>query len=432
MPRAEPARPGAALSAARTGQRLAGFLLTWLALSCSGALAQERWREPLGPEDDGSAAYDLRAAVSQGDWEAAVRLADTYRGQPHSQFSQMASFVYAWSGRHDLVQAMRQEGLIRRTRICDAPPSMARSLIERIDQDDGDARIIIIQERHSQVRHRLALLALLAPLRQRGFTHFAAEDFRGDPGKYRTITGAVDGFHSRREPVFGQVVRSAIALGYQLSPYEAEFPPPDSVPRSDWEGWRAREMSHNIKTRILDAEPESRVLILAGEGHGREAQTPRMAQSGYRPMALVLSEITGLDPVTIDQTGCERAPAAAVQAPDALFDAVVTDTIERFEPSAYDLQVQHRVERFERHGRTSWLWRLGRTPVSVPAQLRRNGEAVVVEARMAGQPPSATPLDRLYLAEGETLPLMLEPGEYMLTVHKRGRPAVQELAITVE
>lgn len=398
------------------------FLALALSLLNATAVGQDRWTTPLSAEDEQAVVRELRAALRENDWLAAARIADTYEGQPHSGFSQWSSFLYGWLGRHDLVREMREKGLILSTANRAEPGVHWAGIVEVIGQMDRNARVVILQERHSEVRHRLALLELLAPLREQGFEYLAAEDFSGPPDAYEDAQspGTIPGFHSARDPIYGQAIRLAIELGYRLIPYEANFPPPDSIPRTQWETWRARMMAENIQSRILDEAPEARVLVFAGEGHGRQVQTRQMERANYSPMARVLADLTGIDPVSIDQTGCERAidEGGHQQVEEHLWASSVI--VEGFAPGNYDIQIQHTIESFDRNGRAAWLTHTGRRPVEIPAGIRFGGEALVIEARVAGESETSTPIDRLYLAAGEDIHLMLFPGEYLLTVYRDG------------
>lgn len=401
----------------RESLKAVSILIAMLTSLLAPAMAQERWSSPLEPDAAGPAARELMEAIRSEDWLEAAHLADAHSAPPHSLFSQYASFLYGWVGRHDLVQQMREQGRIRTSPACQGAVRSFDTIMALVQAVDRDPRIIILQERHSEARHRLALLQILAPLRERGFEYLAVEDLRGSPEAFDDLTSAyaIDGFHSANEPIFGEAIRQAIRLGYRLIPYEADFPPPDATPRREWELWRARTMAQNIFDRTLAQAPDARVLVFAGEGHAREAQTERMVQSGYQPMALVLKHISGLDPVTIDQTGCEQRRAHQGDGPDAPVHGRPVLDAEGFAPSTYDAQIQHGPQRFAMGGRAEWLTGLGHEAVGIPAALRSNGEAVVVEARPAGQPDAGgAPIDRLYLAEDEEMPLMLPPGRYVL------------------
>lgn len=71
-------------------------------------------------------------------------------------------------------------------------------------------------------RDRLLTLELLEPLRDRGFTHLALEAlWWGDPINERGYPTDETGYYVN-DVVFAELVRTALALGYELIPYEIE------------------------------------------------------------------------------------------------------------------------------------------------------------------------------------------------------------------
>ena len=67
---------------------------------------------------------------------------------------------------------------------------------------------------------------------------------------------------------------------------------------------------------------------------------------------------------------------------------------------------------------------LGRKPVEIPDSMRPPHQSVVIEARLVSEPPDAAPIDRIYLTEDETLPLLLPPGEFRVTPHGSDDPPI--------
>ena len=61
------------------------------------------------------------------------------------------------------------------------------------------------------------------------------------------------------DPVYASAVRTARALGYELVAYEVHERGPADDP-----SFRDRRQAEHIKERILDRDPDARVLIIAG------------------------------------------------------------------------------------------------------------------------------------------------------------------------
>lgn len=131
-------------------------------------------------------------------------------------------------------------------------------------------------------------IELLKKLKQKGYSYFAAETLfetdaklneRGYPTKN---SGAYI-----NEPVYGDIVRTALKLGYKVAPYEAAFSGPDA---------RERGQAENLKNRIFQKDPQAKVLVHVGYGHNSEI----VRKNGTKLMAGYLKEYTGIDPLTID------------------------------------------------------------------------------------------------------------------------------------
>ena len=128
-----------------------------------------------------------------------------------------------------------------------------------------------------------------------------------------------------------------------------------------------------------------------------------------------LKEMTGLDPITIDQTGCRLLEGDWTSGATVDFEPGGAAAVEGHPPGTFDLQIRYVSETYEPASRASWLGRLGRKPIDAPQALRSTQEAaVIIEARPAGEPADAAPFDRLYLGPGESLPLMLAPDDYAI------------------
>ncbi len=257
-----------------------------------------------------------------------------------------------------------------------------------------------------------------------GFAYLAVEDFGPDPDAYAAISypGQAPGYQSVREPVFADAVRRAIKLGYRLIPYEIDFANLNEVPADERMQARESGQAQNLVDLVLAKDPDARILVYVGYQHAYEALYTTGHAPPVEPMAMRLKALTGIDPLTIDQTGCRTPDTSGVPGPIG-FDAAGNAVISALPEGRVDLQVRQPVP--DGAGRPSWLRALGRKAVAIPKGLRKDMEPIVIEARLVGEPGDATPLDRLYLAQGETLPLMLRPGAYVVraqTAAGRGAP----------
>lgn len=304
-----------------------------------------------------------------------------------------------------------------------AQPAPAIEEIVRLAQD---RRVVIINEAHHAPRHRAFTHELMLSLHEEGFTHFAAEAFcSGDHcGPLLTdgapMGGGITGFYLI-EPVFADLARQAGAVGYSLVGYEItpqQRAASGANPDMDSMNYREFAQAENLKA-VLDANPDMRVLIHVGFGHVEES----LPEQPLHVFAGRLKELTGEDPLTVDQTLGTPQPG---EHDTPLYRAFV----ERFGRAqapmviAYgserptgvyrtDLGVIHPEQR-EINGRPDWLSMGGyRKPRQFP--LEPLGARSLVRAFLVGEPEGAIAMDQILVEpDAESVTLMLPPAVYRL------------------
>lgn len=155
----------------------------------------------------------------------------------------------------------------------------------------ADRRIVMINEAHHDAHTRQLTLELLPRLRALGFNYFAAEallpadtdlNARGYPLKS-------SGTEYLREPLYGDIVRTALRFGYHVITYDTSSP---------GQG-REREQARNLYRQTLARDPSARLFVHAGYAHIDKAPG-RLGD--LRPMGEILQELSGQQPLSIDQT----------------------------------------------------------------------------------------------------------------------------------
>ncbi len=322
--------------------------------------------------------------------------------------TQALSFV----GREDLIVADRGAGLGLPAceRVSGGPVA---SIVERA----ADTNIVIINEAHDSPRDRYFIGKVAAALHPMGYETFAAETFNNGAEINHDLVYYDDGFYSA-EPMFGRMLTDVKALGYEFIAYEqtpeqagdhnAETPIGERINR------REASQVENLMMALFADEPDRKVLIHVGHGH----VTERAVDSDVRFMAERLAEATGRDPLTISQTSCTgdgRGPQLAIS-----------------QNGHVDMLIGHPpVELVE--GRPAWRLEIGDKLVPLPESLLNISEPTIFEARPRDAFVDTVPTDRLLLAPGERLPLLLPPGDYridMLT--PEGRTGLAPALIAVE
>jgi hypothetical protein len=156
-------------------------------------------------------------------------------------------------------------------------------------------QIVIINEAHKQPLHRVFTRALLKEMYMNGFRYFAVETLDGDSllnfDKYPKLSS---GYYSS-EPQYGEMIREALLLGYTLVAYE------DHINIADWKK-REHGQAINIKKKTMDINPNAKVIVHCGYGHGIK----NFNGGEDTLMGGWVKALTGISPLIIDQTTLEE------------------------------------------------------------------------------------------------------------------------------
>ncbi|HEX5443435.1 MAG TPA: hypothetical protein VFW87_06390 [Pirellulales bacterium] len=321
---------------------------------------------------------------------------------------------------------------------CDA----VESILELADRH----QVLMINEAHHVPLHRAFTLQLLEALYKKGFRYFAAETLTAKDSELQTRgypTVKSGGY--LREPVYADLVRTALRLGYNVVPYEHERGMPEPVIDEDpfadeglLDAQNAREagQAKNLYERILRKDPQAKILVHAGYGHiSKKADTWELGgkKGEVRFMAVVFKELTGIEPLTIDQTAMTERSAPEKDGKDyrtAIEQGVANDkavllrhkTTGRWfslSDEVYDLMVVHPRSRYE-NGRPTWLAMGGRRePYLVKTEARPpKGSSYLAQAFYAQEAiADAVPVDQMEYTADEPLPtLWLPRGEFLIRI----------------
>lgn len=150
-------------------------------------------------------------------------------------------------------------------------------------------QLILIMEAHNAPKHRQWIEQTLSILRDAGFRDYAAEGLAesGRSLRQRGYPVSSTGFYVS-DPHFGNVLRTAIELGFNLHSYEAHGK--DYLERES-------EQATNL-TKLFAENPKLKLVVHAGYAH--ILKTPH--ETGEKLMAAQLWEKTGIEPYCIWQT----------------------------------------------------------------------------------------------------------------------------------
>ncbi len=393
-----------------------------------------------------------------------AKLREILKSEP--ALNQALAAEEAFVGRHKQAMALMDAGrkempLPKNTDALDPydPKDAAEAILSLADRH----QVVMINEAHHVARHRAFATLLLDALRKKGFTYFAAETFGSiaagvarddmtalEKRGYPTLT---DGYYTN-EPFFGDLVRTALKLGFTPVAYEhrwatAPTPPTTMEGRIKQVAEREEGQAKNLIERIFKKEPKAKVVVFVGYSHARKA--PAGKDNPIEWMAARLKKATGIDPLTVDQAevmehsrpGFEHpAYRLALQKkktaakPWVLYDAkAAAYYVPPRDRGAFDLTVFHPRDEYE-GGRPTWA-RMGgyRKPVKpegLPAAPKDG--SLLLQAFCQGEDVKvAVPVDQVEYAEADQAPaLMLPAGEYAVRVVDAAGKVPHESAVSVK
>jgi len=303
--------------------------------------------------------------------------------------------------------------------------------LETVARAAATRQVVMVNEAHPVPQHRAFTLQLLARLRREGYTWFAAETlFEEDTALNRRGYPVPGTGAYTQEPVYGDLVRTALRLGFRVVAYEA----PLGLNRDP----RERAQAANLAGRILAVDPHARIVVHAGYGHIAKS----VPEGSLVPMAIRFRELTGIDPLTVDQSHMTEHSRPEVEEP--LYRAVAArDGFTRptvyvnaagqawsYNPAQYDIVVFSPRSRYEQ-GRPTWL-RMGglRAPHPVPHDVCAGARACLVQARFEAESADAVPVDQVLVTAGDPVPaLMLPPGRFRVTVEGPGQTVLRTFTL---
>jgi hypothetical protein len=277
--------------------------------------------------------------------------------------------------------------------------------LEYIAQRAKNRRVVFVNEAHNIALTRTLTVRLLKPLRQEGFNVFAVETLYHGQIKALNQRGypvADSGFYTRG-PIYAEMVRTALKLGYRVVAYEAD--------RYHTGDAREAQQASNL-WKILKNNPNAKLLVNAGYAHIKKTGA---FLGDEQSMAEHFIKDSGLDPLSVEQTIMIPHQDRALDYP--YYDSI----IQALDPQrpivfvnkdgnpwsvrpGYDISVIFPEEHFV-DGRPSWasLWG-ARVPYTVNGSLCRRHWPCMIAARYADEGPDSVPADRMVL---DPVPLMI-------------------------
>lgn len=278
-------------------------------------------------------------------------------------------------------------------------------------------KVIMLNEAYNKPIHRAFAYSLLDLLYNRGFRYLAMEMLNPMPDQELTKLNYKTG-HLATEPVAGELIRQALELGFKLVAYED--PKADNHSPTERDSIQASNIA-----RILKQDPDAKIFVYAGYGHIAEKSTT----PDFIPMGVAFRRMTGIDPLTIDQT--DMTEESNFSFGKAFYDAYVQkfpltsssiptnndEPVNVTGTTLYDLTVIHPKTTYY-YSRPTWLELSNRRhAVSVKTS---NRNIFLVQAyyqfeSIGTKPGQVVPADQTYFSDGKNVyTLYLRRGLYIL------------------
>ncbi|HEY7872782.1 MAG TPA: hypothetical protein VIC31_08710 [Rudaea sp.] len=309
-----------------------------------------------------------------------------------------------------------------------------------------DRKAVFFNEAHSAPVTRTLTIELLAKLRAQGFNYFAAETlYRNDKELNQRGYPTPDSGFYIDEPLYGEMVRTALKLGFKVLAYDVENAGAGDV--------RELAGAQNLY-HVFKQDPNARLVVDAGFAHIQKTGK----YLGGSSMAEFFEKMSGIDPLCIEQTMLIQHARPDQDHPyyAAIMDAlhprwpivfVNGDKTWTLKPKLYDVSVVFPPAQ-RGDTRPDWLALRGlRVPYRVGGDMCRGRFPCLIEAHYANEGNDSVPADRALLnviQPGADLAervlsdhstaksrLFLRPGKYRITATDRDNRTITSRDITV-
>lgn len=307
-----------------------------------------------------------------------------------------------------------------------------------------NTRLVMVNEAHHVPMHRVLTTQLLDGLYRQGYRYLALEAVNPKGAETANRPTMATGTYTK-DPVFAHMLRAATQRGFTIVAYDTT--PGVCTPTAEDPGkcFTARDSmaAVNLYQRTFAKDSQAKVLVHAGYSHVVEHIA---GEHSARPLAYWLARMTGVDPLTVDQTLMYEHSApmydpAEYRTALSLGWLKMPVVLRKGDGTYYrstaggfhgvDMQVFTPPAR-EVRGRPDWLFdRTGRLVVRTDVQrdahgtlldslIPREGGPFLIQAYVAGESDDAIPFDQFVVDErSHPNALALVRGDYVLKVTGR-------------
>lgn len=158
--------------------------------------------------------------------------------------------------------------------------------IEYIAKQAEQHRLVILNESHHYPSHRMFATKLLPELKKRGYKYLGIEALMWKKHFKQPEYAYISLGYYTRQPTFGNFIRKAIELGFEIFPYQSKSSGFD----------REKEQAQHIADYLRGKQ--GKALIYSSYGHCYE----KIESDGNKYMGGYISDFMGIDPLTVNQT----------------------------------------------------------------------------------------------------------------------------------
>ncbi len=162
-----------------------------------------------------------------------------------------------------------------------------QSAREHIISEAAHRKVLMINEAHSTTYHRLFVKSLLKDLYAQGYRVLALEALNYTKDPYTSLKHAADSGYYTKEPLFGDMIREALELGYKLYGYEPQ------MAQYAHSGNRDSLMAVNLESVERESNGE-KIIVYAGHGH--------ISKKSPRSMYTYFKALSESEPLVVSQT----------------------------------------------------------------------------------------------------------------------------------
>ena len=346
--------------------------------------------------------------------------------------NQSLSTLYSFVGDYDKAlktyqsiarkdQTVVDKGEVKDLKVADAKKTIL--------EEAKDHRIVIINENPHIPLHRAFTHSLLSGLKEQGFNHLALEDLSVTEEEINERKYPIkrSGYYML-EPVFGDMVRTALQMDYELVCYDYH---------AFMELAQRDSMGVTYLKKILDEDANAKILIHLFHEHVNEND---------KTIGYWIKELTGIDPLTINQIDLTETGAPEYD------NAYYTYIQEELSPKnssvlikgnenwvlpkrkgANDLQVIHPATTYK-DGRPNWLFDvLDRKAYKVTTEDFDGKNNFLLQAFYKEELDTAIPVDQLWIKEvSKDVTLALPKGAFTLKMVNVAGEVIKEWEVTVK